>query len=485
MRRSVGKDQFSSFRSPTPTLAQWVKRGDRCHPQLILLDSLDLSYPGWEEDVQEAEEAHTGMKTFVKFDQKLWEIQEKQRMYEGDRSHPRLLELDSFKFTYTGWMDDLLIAEEQHVTSRSFNFKRKFEGMKRRQKMFENDRSHPHLVELDALEFTYQGFEADILAAEEAHTGLTFQNFDDKIMEMKLRQQLHNGDRSHPRIVALDSLKLSYPNYEEDLESALHFHFCSRTFNFKAKMDGMKKKQKMCNGDRSHPNLVLLDSLRLTYDSWEVDVREAEAAHTGSAWTKFDDIVFRIQEQQRIHDGDRSHSRLVALDSLKLSYPGWQEDVAFAQRDHIHSWKASFEKKLAGMKEKQRIYCGYSSFPSKGKDMRQTVSVGECIVCSHNPRTFALVPCGHLCLCHSCASRDAYSQCPICRQSCKRLLNVFASPDVSSVHVGNCVVCSKNENTHVFVPCGHLCVCADCVPHTKKRCPVCQLPATHVMKLYF
>jgi len=482
MSWSVEK-QFTGVCSSASDADGWVKEGDRCHKQLIRLDSLVLTYPGWEEDVQEAEAAHTGMKTFVKFDQKFWEIEEKQRMFDGDRSHSRLKKLDSFTFTYDGWDKDILIAEEQHVTNRTYNFKRKLEGMTRRQKMFEDDRSHPHLVELDSLDFTYPGFEADVIAAEEAHTGLTFQNFEDKIIEMKLRQQLHYGDRSHPRVVALDSLYLSYPKYEEDVEYSLELHFCNRSFNFKAKMDGMEKKQKMHIGDRSHPNLMLLDSLRqnLNYPSWEQDIHEALLAHTGSAWTKFDDIMFRMQERQRIHKGDRSHPRLVALDSLKLSYPSWKDDVKFAERDHVHSWKASFEKKLAGMKEKQCIYSGYSF----SKDIpRKPISIGECIVCSQNPKSFIFVPCGHLCLCSSCASRDGFKHCPICRQPVERLLKPISTENVSSVYVGNCVMCSKNENTHILAPCGHLCLCSDCIP-TEKKCPVCKLAFTHRVKLFF
>lgn len=443
---------------------------------------MQLSYPGYEQDIQEAEEAHTGTSTFVKFDQKIWEMEEKQRMFENDRSHPRLRHLDALHLTYPGYEQDVKVAEEQHVNSRSYNFSRKIEGMKRSQSMHEGDRTHPNLLILDNLQLSYPGADNDKKEAEEAHRCLTFQSFEDKLIEMKLRQQIHDNDRSHARLKALDNLKLCYPGYEQDMEVALEQHVCNRAFNFQAKLDGMKEKQKMYNGDRTHPNLALLDSLQVSYPGWQQDVKEAEAAHTGSIWTKFEDMIFQIKEQQKIYVGDRSHERLIQLDSLQLSYPGWKDDVNLAVRDHIHSWKASFEKRLMGMQEKERIYCGYS-LERTPFDQEQLQSIGECIICSQRPKTHALFPCGHLCLCHYCAKLDSFKKCPICRQDSTSRLHVFA-PYISSVHIGACVLCAENPKTHAFVPCGHMAICSTCADKPIKHCPVCKNRSSHIIKLY-
>ena len=39
----------------------------------------------------------------------------------------------------------------------------------------------------------------------------------------------------------------------------------------------------------------------------------------------------------------------------------------------------------------------------------------ECVVCMENNREFAIVPCGHPCLCHVCQSLSTITSCPMCR----------------------------------------------------------------------
>mmetsp|Transcript_38208 Transcript_38208/g.89425 ORF Transcript_38208/g.89425 Transcript_38208/m.89425 type:complete len:85 (-) Transcript_38208:378-632(-) len=50
-----------------------------------------------------------------------------------------------------------------------------------------------------------------------------------------------------------------------------------------------------------------------------------------------------------------------------------------------------------------------------------------CIVCMDSPRTHALTPCGHKCLCEECAHtyhRQSRS-CPICRAPWIRAVKIF------------------------------------------------------------
>ena len=49
----------------------------------------------------------------------------------------------------------------------------------------------------------------------------------------------------------------------------------------------------------------------------------------------------------------------------------------------------------------------------------------SCVVCMDAPRCFAVVPCGHLCLCESCRSMDEWTKCPLCRESVQNLLHVY------------------------------------------------------------
>ena len=47
----------------------------------------------------------------------------------------------------------------------------------------------------------------------------------------------------------------------------------------------------------------------------------------------------------------------------------------------------------------------------------------ECVVCMDMPRQFAMVPCGHLCLCERC--KDNHTSCPICRSTVDKTLRVY------------------------------------------------------------
>jgi hypothetical protein len=55
-----------------------------------------------------------------------------------------------------------------------------------------------------------------------------------------------------------------------------------------------------------------------------------------------------------------------------------------------------------------------------------------------------------------------------------------------------CVVCLEAPRTHAYVPCGHFCVCVSCAKQQRQlqrspvhsSCPVCQQPVTKVMRIY-
>lgn len=49
----------------------------------------------------------------------------------------------------------------------------------------------------------------------------------------------------------------------------------------------------------------------------------------------------------------------------------------------------------------------------------------DCIVCAEKQRSMALVPCGHVCLCADCAG--PLRECPICRQAIRERIKLFYS----------------------------------------------------------
>ena len=63
-------------------------------------------------------------------------------------------------------------------------------------------------------------------------------------------------------------------------------------------------------GDRTHPNLKLVDKLKreLTYDGHENDLREAEQAHFEGG-INFNNVIHRIRETEKMSIGDSGASR--------------------------------------------------------------------------------------------------------------------------------------------------------------------------------
>ena len=50
-----------------------------------------------------------------------------------------------------------------------------------------------------------------------------------------------------------------------------------------------------------------------------------------------------------------------------------------------------------------------------------------------------------------------------------------------------CVVCLDNKKTHAFNPCGHMCVCktcADIIIQGDSNCPMCRISVTNSLKIY-
>ena len=71
--------------------------------------------------------------------------------------------------SYPGWKIDYRVLKEAREDDLSFNIF--LESMKRKQKIFDGDRSHPKIVVLDAIAstLTYQGWKRDVKAAESLH----------------------------------------------------------------------------------------------------------------------------------------------------------------------------------------------------------------------------------------------------------------------------------------------------------------------------
>ena len=419
------------------TTAEWIEQGDRSHSNLFELDSLALSYPGWEVDVKEAEEAHIRGEDIHK---RLNRLVEAQRLNRGDRSHRRLVEIDSLDLSYPGWENDLRDAEELHVTEGESwiadeLFKNMVSGVRNKQQLFQGDLSHPNLQKLERLQLDYPGWEEDVIVAEQAHQR-GGSGFNRELFVLEERQRVHYGDRSHSRLVELDSFKFSYPEWEVDFKKAEGYHVGQDDVVFQKHLEGMQNKQQMMvAGDRSHPNLLRLDGLSISYPNRIHDIAAAEEAHLQGYG--FEDTFRVMKERQRVFLGDRSHPRLVELDSLALSFPEWETDVERAEQLHLTAEsvcfkKARFNEMMEGMRNKQQLYDGYESENSSEGSEGTTSSLkspthGTCIACMTRPSTHTFVPCGHFCMCDGCSSKsmEMGAHCPMCREPVQFVMKVF------------------------------------------------------------
>ena len=237
------------------------------------------------------------------------------------------------------------------------------EGMKNKQAASEGDRSHPHLRALDSLvpHLTYPNWPVDYQAALHCHyqtlqsstdakantsTSNTDWNRKRSIFRLQQKQCVHQGDRSHPRLVELDSLlqRLYYPGYHRDWEACedLHFQYSDDYVGNQivaVHMQSMRHRQKHWdNGGTSVKQNTQtarneLDTLRQTvsYDGCQEDIQVAQEAYLypcssptldgkedGSSRRHILDYraaMLILQNKQTINElGDRSHPRLQQLD---------------------------------------------------------------------------------------------------------------------------------------------------------------------------
>jgi Zinc finger, C3HC4 type (RING finger) len=176
--------------------------------------------------------------------------------------------------------------------------------------------------------------------------------------------------RDDPQLQQLNALHLTYPGFERDKREAERIcrGHAKTSLGFDAAVRRLKVKQRahedqksMQEIHRSHPNLVALDSLQLSYPGWEDDFRNAEKAHNANPKCDFEDILRKIQIKQYRHENDRNHYRMKAIDNLKLSYPGWKADIRNLEKFHFEeaffmAGDSLFQSKLDGLKRRQQIY---------------------------------------------------------------------------------------------------------------------------------
>mmetsp|Transcript_26245 Transcript_26245/g.37474 ORF Transcript_26245/g.37474 Transcript_26245/m.37474 type:complete len:429 (+) Transcript_26245:94-1380(+) len=420
------------------TSANWIELGDRSHPNLKLIDKLksELTYDGHKTDLKELEQAH--FKGGSYFKSALDRVKGLEKMSRGDRSHPNLVRLDKLrrrtKLTYDGWRADFEEAEKAHQNV--FMFDIMFNKIKRKQKLSVGDRSDEDVKFLDSMRrrLSYPGWEKDWQRRLDSYIRGHDLTDQDKFSMLE-KQRMYEGDRSHPRLVALDALRLTYPGWEKDVKSYEYRHVGSFNFSildnsaellaiFKRKQQGHVRGK----GDRSwmQPVQRTIVETKWTFPGWKLEVQVVSVSTCD-----FSRVLEDFQIKQMIHDEDYSrHPKLNKLKSLQLSYPDCEQDIEKCERQLTSSLgRGIFDETLEAMLAKQHVYDGYlrSMIRDTNEEKEVKTSMGECIVCWAVPRTHVFVPCGHMSACKSCSTRVMRERkvCPTCNQPSTMAIEVF------------------------------------------------------------
>jgi len=468
--------------------SEWIKSGDRSHPNLKLIDEVlrhQSTYPGYESDLQKLESLHFAGNKF-NFEQTLHRVRESQRIYKGNRSHDRLVKLDALRetLTYHGWKEDWNNAEFKHVSyEKGYDFERIVLGMKRKQALYIGDRTHEDVQFLDSLSLTYPGWKDDVRKAIDSHQRGFEIEYDRQCISE--RQRMFEGDRSHPRLVALDSLKLTYPGWKRDIKEVEEKHlgisfWCVDGVNadYGALLNRLERKQsQFMNGveDMSsmNPFQRQIVETHWTYPGHEDDVKAAKQKFYVNLYCADLEIC---QIRQMIHDKDfGSHPALIKLDEVRqvLSYPGYKTDMkrakAHLSKNGYHSYeRQKINELIEGMKNKQRAYDGPEGSDIPSKALAKTLDAASGTPTQVRRRSGPMRDLSRLSLAVPMWLR---------RKTTKRSENQF----------GCCVVCLFASRTHVFVPCGHMCACQVCSQKLMKKgqkCPMCTQTASMAMEVF-
>ena len=115
-------------------------------------------------------------------------------------------------------------------------------------------------------------------------------------------------------------------------------------------------------------------------------------------------------------------------------------------------------------------------------------------VCQHSPKVLHGVPALTADTCKSLLvvdqSRDLGEQGVVvvlapCADVQGFIENLREAHDDRRQRVQMCCVCMENPSDHVLLPCGHVCLCCECVGHTRiGNCPICKGSVTSKHKIF-
>jgi hypothetical protein len=222
----------------------------------------------------------------------------------------------------------------------------------------------------------------------------------------------------------------------------------------------------------------------MTYPTWESDYKRLTLCKE----FKSDDVreycvsytIGIMKRSQQLFAGDRSHPEIVELDSMLLSYEGWEEDVKTAEvlhvggkRDYLrHELSDPFASFIKRMREKQAEYnakekANDSKVPSKSTPASTTSKTDDEMQQSNTTKT-----------------KESEETEDINEQEDDEDISEQEEEDDDNV----CVICMEHRRNHVFEGCGHVLLCAECAwapglhCQPELRCPLCRMPSSKIIK---
>ena len=90
------------------------------------------------------------------------------------------------------------------------------------------------------------------------------------------------------------------------------------------------------------------------------------------------------------------------------------------------------QKKLQALEKEAGKAREHVSVQAVADDLGPADEDIHCVICLEKKRTHVLVPCGHLCLCADCASNTAPGSCPLCREACTMAVKVYGTAPSNS-----------------------------------------------------
>ena len=95
----------------------------------------------------------------------------------------------------------------------------------------------------------------------------------------------------------------------------------------------------------------------------------------------------------------------------------------------LHSMRtdATFDDTMQNIQEQYRLQNQATYVPGDTSDTEGQNSATECVVCMTEEATHACLPCGHKCMCETCASLVLHTtgSCPMCRKEVTNTIQIF------------------------------------------------------------